>query len=132
MANPNWKKIGKAHHTFTGYEEISGSYWRKAKDGAKTRGLPFRVSMEYAWKKFIRQKRKCALSGIKLKFNSRFGVWDGNASLDRIDSSKGYIEGNIQWVHRDINRMKTNLKQSDFIHHCKRVATHRTRNQSSH
>jgi hypothetical protein len=31
------------------------------------------------------------------------------ASLDRIDSSKGYIKGNIRWVSRAINWMKNNM-----------------------
>jgi hypothetical protein len=44
------------------------------------------------------------------------------ASLDRIDSSKGYIEGNLQWVHKDVNIMKMDLSQVEFIDYCVKVA----------
>jgi hypothetical protein len=44
------------------------------------------------------------------------------ASLDRIDSSKGYCEDNVQWVHKDINRMKNTFDQDYFISLCKLIA----------
>ena len=37
------------------------------------------------------------------------------ASLDRIDSSKGYIKGNIQFVSTTINYMKNNLSHEETI-----------------
>ena len=43
------------------------------------------------------------------------------ASLDRIDSKKGYIEGNIQWVHKDINRMKWAFNEDYFIKLCNNI-----------
>jgi hypothetical protein len=44
------------------------------------------------------------------------------ASLDRIDSSKGYVEGNVQWVHKRINIMKNDLSDSEFIEWCRVVS----------
>jgi hypothetical protein len=44
------------------------------------------------------------------------------ASLDRIDSSKGYIEGNVQWIHKHINKMKNNFNESYFIEICKKIS----------
>ena len=44
-----------------------------------------------------------------------------NASLDRIDSSKGYIEGNVQWVHQNINMMKNKFDNQYFIEMCKLI-----------
>lgn len=43
------------------------------------------------------------------------------ASLDRIDSTKGYTLDNIQWVHKHINVMKMDLDQEYFIKLCKLV-----------
>lgn len=44
------------------------------------------------------------------------------ASLDRIDSSKGYKIENIQWVHKDINQMKSALENNKFIELCELVS----------
>jgi hypothetical protein len=46
-----------------------------------------------------------------------------------IDSSKGYIEGNIQWVHKDINNMKWDFTQEEFINYCKLVANNFKNNE---
>lgn len=47
---------------------------------------------------------------------------EGTASLDRIDSSRGYVEGNVQWVHKDVNFMKQALSQERFVELCTLVA----------
>ena len=44
------------------------------------------------------------------------------ASLDRIDSKLGYILGNIQWVHKQINEMKMDLAEVDFLRWVKIIA----------
>ncbi len=45
-----------------------------------------------------------------------------SASLDRIDSSLGYIEENVQWVHKDVNMMKRIYDNNYFIKMCKLIA----------
>ena len=47
-----------------------------------------------------------------------------HASLDRIDSSLGYIEGNVQWVERKVNIIKRELKQEEFIKLCQDIVNH--------
>ena len=53
-------------------------------------------------------------------------VWEYNhkykASLDRIDSSKGYTPNNIQFTTWICNQAKNNLDEVDFIEMCKDVA----------
>ena len=51
------------------------------------------------------------------------------ASLDRIDSSRGYTLDNIQWVHKDLNKMKTNYPNDYFIKMCKYVANNNKQNR---
>jgi hypothetical protein len=51
----------------------------------------------------------------------------GTASLDRIDSKLGYIPGNIQWVHKTINRMKVNLPEEDFVYFCRLITDYRNK-----
>ncbi len=46
------------------------------------------------------------------------------ASLDRIDSSKGYTKDNIQWVHKHVNLMKHKFDQKYFVDICKLIANH--------
>lgn len=48
----------------------------------------------------------------------------GTASLDRTDSTNGYVDGNIQWVHKNVNLAKHSLSQDDFIELCSSVASH--------
>ena len=43
------------------------------------------------------------------------------ASIDRIDSNKGYIEDNVVWVHKDINIMKNKFSKEYFLMLCKKI-----------
>ena len=44
------------------------------------------------------------------------------ASLDRIDSKKGYIKGNIRWVSRSINWMKNDITDEMVWELCKLIS----------
>lgn len=61
---------------------------------------------------------------MPLVFRSKSGMSDGTASLDRIDSSKGYVVGNVQWVHKDVNTVKWDLTLDNFFRVCKMVVEH--------
>jgi hypothetical protein len=106
---------GNKNKSWTGYEEISGSIWRRIKNSGKIRNSPFNITKEYIWKIFVNQNKKCKLSGRDL-------IMSKNASLDRIDSSKGYVKNNVQWVDKDVNRIKSDFKESYFIELCKDIA----------
>lgn len=109
-------QFGKNNFHFTGYEEIYGSYWNSIRDGAIKRNLEFNITLEEIWDLFLKQNRKCALSGVGIEFKPKSGVQ--TASLDRIDSNFGYTISNVQWVHKDINFMKQSMKDTDFINWC--------------
>lgn len=111
-----------SNSAYKGYHDISGSFWTRIKRSAKERAREFNITIEYAWNLYETQHRKCRLSCLPIVFSSLCQSSDGTASLDRIDSSKGYIEGNVQWVHKDINMMKQDHTDSDFIVLCKAVA----------
>ena len=79
-------------------------------------------------KLFYEQMGKCKISGIDLIMTPK-----GNhqtASLDRIDSSKGYTEDNIQWVHKDINWMKNSFKEDVFLKYVDLIYNYRLVNNS--
>lgn len=78
------------------------------------------------WEIFLKQGKKCALTGEILYFSPiQTDRKKSNASLDRIDSSKGYTENNIQWVLKNINLMKRELSDKDFIEICRKVVQYK-------
>lgn len=114
-----------ASRAWTGYEEISGQYIGAIKDGARRRNMLYDIRPRDMWKKFLQQDRKCALTGVELLFSTRCSSKEQTASLDRINSTIGYVVSNIQWVHKDINKIKMNLDESIFINWCRLTVQHR-------
>lgn len=123
-----FSKRGAEHHQWTGVGEISSGFWydhivRSANGSKGNRNeKELTLTIQQAWDLFLQQDRKCALSGTPLQFPKRAKDMSWTASLDRIDSSKGYVLGNVQWVHKDINIMKNKFDNDYFIHVCKTVA----------
>ena len=116
--NPHWNGCG----------ELTGSQWALIRNNAKHRGIPIGVSIEEAWELFLTQNRICRLSGLSIGFsksyNRKLSIHaraETTASLDRIDSSKGYVKGNVQWVHKDINLMKRSLSEQKFLQLCQAI-----------
>ena len=106
---------------------ISQLYWQKVIKGAIKRNLNIEITKEQCWDLYLKQNRKCALTGLEINFaetskehNNGFTT----ASLDRIDSLKGYTLNNIQWVHKDINKMKNSISMENFIKYCQLVNQH--------
>ncbi len=109
----------------TGYKNLSGSHWARIKASAKNRGLEFYISIEYAYSIYISQNQKCKLSGVDIVLCPLYyDKSNSTASLDRIDSSRGYIEGNIQWVHKSVNVMKQAMLDNEFIDWCRKISNH--------
>jgi len=94
------------------------SFAHKYKTSAVARGIEFNISYDYMADVLIEQDFQCALSGEPLDAMQL----SNNASLDRIDSSAGYVEGNVQWVTSEVNMMKQSYSQQRFIEVCRAVA----------
>jgi ribosomal protein S14 len=107
------------HNAHKGYykDVLRKSFAHKYKSNAELRGIQWGVSFDYLADLLISQDFKCALTGWDIH------AMDINspASLDRIDSSLGYIEGNLQWVYNKVNMMKQHYTQEDFIAVCRAV-----------
>lgn len=109
-------KITKYKDTFT------LSYMKKIKVRADNIGVEYNLNNDYMYNLLIKQDNKCALSGLNIIFRESWqGPYEQTASLDRIDNTKGYIKGNVQWVHKDINFMKGSLDQDRFIELCSMI-----------
>lgn len=107
------------HKSWKGYQEIPLDFYTTIKRNADRRNVNFDITIEYLWTILIRQEKKCALSGLPLEFGRVTRDRKGKTlSVDRIDSNKGYIEGNVQWVHKQVNIMKNNLNEDEFIKLC--------------
>ncbi|MFA6233677.1 MAG: hypothetical protein WC824_05725 [Bacteroidota bacterium] len=111
--NPNWR----------GHGEIPLQYWTGVHIGATRRGLRVHVSIEDVWNLFLTQARKCAISGVPLNFAGYNSGKEQTASLDRIDSTIGYENGNLQWVHKDMQWMKGTFTQQEFLDWIRVIAT---------
>lgn len=112
-----------AHHSWKGIGEIPGTLWNSYVRGAKERGLAFELTLGQGWDLFLKQGGKCALSGLDISFATKNSkACDTTASLDRIDSSKGYLFDNVQWVHKSLNYVKSNIANEVFVLMCNLVA----------
>lgn len=113
-------KDRQKHKNWKGHEEINYGIVASLKRGAKNRGLEFSVTIQEIWDLYIKQDRSCALTGLPIYFSDASRNRDKRtASLDRIDSSKGYITGNIQWVHKTMNTLKMAFSEDELYYWCK-------------
>lgn len=105
--------------------ELTRGYWENIKRNAKCNGrnIDVEITIEDAWQQFVKQDGNCALTGIKLKL-ARTHTRLQTASLDRIDSTKGYILGNIQWVHKKVNELKWDLSNEELFYWCNLIVKH--------
>jgi hypothetical protein len=118
----NQYRIGKDNKGWRGYEEISLSYFNKIKHDAKKRGLSFDIDIKFIWDLFIKQNKRCALSDEIIDVGSGSKTKNNRtASLDRIDSNRGYTKDNVQWVTTNVNTMKWDLTQERFLSLVKKI-----------
>lgn len=116
---------GSSSWAWAGVGKIPKDYFNTIVHGADARGFEFNVTMGYLWSLYTDQGGRCAFTGWPLTFHATYRAKKTKtASLDRIDSSLGYIEGNLQWVHRDVNRLKKNMSDERFLELCSAIHNH--------
>ena len=118
--------------------ELSLSYFTSFKFNRKSKNIYFseEITLDYLWELFLKQNRKCAISGVDIFLNPRWSKQNKGqqteiiqtASIDRINNSLGYTKDNIQWVHKDINYMRGGLSIETFVAFCKEVYLFNTNN----
>lgn len=126
LSNLSSKKCSACHRNLLskpGTNAYENAYFSKVKSRAKKKKIPFTISIEEMFRKLEVQNFKCALTGLDINFYNRAGTI--TASLDRKDSSKGYLKNNIQWVLKDINTMKNVFSEEYFLSLCHKVLTHK-------
>ena len=119
----NWKCKSCSNHdnNFKGKHNAIPLTWFNMKmKGGIARGYQWNLTIEDVWDLYTKQEGVCALSGLPIGWSEK-GL-TATASIDRIDSSEGYLLENVQLVHKDINFMKQQFDQDYFINLCKAVA----------
>jgi hypothetical protein len=90
--------------------------WYRAKENSIKRGLDFNLDVED-----IIIPQYCPLLGVELKYDIKDGNVDDYYSIDRIDSSLGYVKGNIQIISNLANTMKNKSTKEQLITFAKNV-----------
>ena len=117
-----YQKANRSHR-YKGVGDLSSTRWNNIRKHAQRKSLKFEITMRYAWNLYLKQGKRCALSGVPLTMSpSSMKKGSSTASLDRKDSSRGYVPGNVQWVHLLMNDLKGNLPQDVFVRWCSLVA----------
>jgi hypothetical protein len=87
------------------------------------------IDLEYLKTLWDNQQGKCAVTKLDLQIkhiHTKKRRTDKNpyqASLDRIDNSKGYIKGNVRFVCLIFNYARNTFQDTDVIDFCKKVVS---------
>ena len=103
-------------HLRKGSEKDQYSGFREFIRRVKNRKHDYDIDLEFLLELWNKQEGKCAYTNIPMVLPD--GKKKGTmftASLDRIDSSKGYIKENVQYTLTHINLMKSNMTHENAI-----------------
>jgi dCMP deaminase len=92
--------------------QLLSTYLSAIKRRAIKENLPFAISPAYLKELYAAQDRRCALSKVALVLDVEQGI---TAMLDCVEPARGYIEGNVRWLHKEVYRMRGELDDRSFI-----------------
>lgn len=93
------------------------------------------IDLDYLYDIGESQNWKCALSGSDLEFRRGGSIWlnqycnPNSCTIDRIDSTKGYIKDNIQLVTWRANTAKNGMDHNEFLQLCFSIYEHHRKKQ---
>ena len=122
--HPSSCKFGDKSPIWSGIGDLSGHYVARLKGSAKARGYEWNLTKEFLWDLFLKQNKRCALSNLELFMSKSYKTDDTEqtASVGRINQKLGYIEGNVHWVHKLINKMRNKYDLDYFIETCVKIS----------
>jgi len=114
------------------YGRVRVRKWRESFKGfvhttyqdIKRRSTDVSIDAQYLIDLWGIQKGICALTGEHLTYLSGEGRILTNGSVDRIDPSRGYEDGNIRWVCLQANVMKYTLTDEELKLWCQKLLYH--------
>ena len=97
-------------------EKNSNRYWagtavKSARRRAKIKGIPFNLTIYYLLGIVT---DRCPVFNTEFKFSGNKFARDESPSLDRIDPTKGYVEGNVVVISSKANNIKSAYKSTDI------------------
>lgn len=99
---------------------IPSIFFKKIINNARIRNIIFEITLEDLFLQWNKQKGICSYTGNKLFLGvNRYELT--TASLDRINSDIGYFPYNIQFIHKDVNKMKNCFSEKYFLQLCENV-----------
>lgn len=82
--------------------------WCSAKRGARARGIGFKLKKED-----VQIPKRCPVLGIPLEMGvKKFHA--GSPTLDRINSKRGYVKGNVWVISHRANMIKSNATLAEL------------------
>lgn len=108
---------------YTGTKNFAGRTYSTWRTSAKRRGYVWELTKDMLEKQYKDQNGICALSGIKMEPMKKSPY---RPSIDRIDSSNGYVAGNCQFVCSMVNVMKNKFNEENFVRVCGLISAYKT------
>lgn len=152
------KKFGVSNTCKECAKAVSRAYYKKNTEGIKRRVAGYRVNHVPRFHRDIYSRLKTLCTSARLRKNKEFDIipedlyalWDkqkglcaytglpltsspnqlNTASLDRIDSSRGYFKDNIHLVSWAANKMKQDLDEGIFFQMACLIATNNSLKES--
>ena len=127
VTSPSNLRPNRKHEHLKGYTRADiYTPFKNLLRSSKRRFKEVDIDLPYLKELWEKQQGICIYSGVALTLQHyKKHVNDNpiyNASLDRIDSSKGYIKGNIQFVSQCINYCKNTMSHEQMLEVCKNIA----------
>ena len=100
-------------------------YMKNIIKNSKDRNKEYDVDLEYLKDLWESQNGVCPFTNKKLLIRTHANKDKKNpyqASIDRIDNTKGYIKGNIRFVSLMFNYARNNFSDNEVLEFCKNVA----------
>lgn len=122
LVNSKTQSCKSCARSFTTEDAFMKSYLNRVEKRAKVKNIKYDLTESFLTTLIKFQDYKCALSGLPITLRGKWrGTINQTASLDRINSDEGYIETNVQWLHKDVNMMKLTHDQDYFLELCRAI-----------
>jgi hypothetical protein len=121
-ANKDKRAEAKKKHREKYYGTIKYHVQQKISAWRKASAVQSDLTVDYLIDLYNRQNGLCYYSGEKMIFGWIDGKVNHNSlSLDKLDPSKGYVQGNVRWCTYLANTMKQDLTEQEFYSHIRSI-----------